>query len=319
MLHASMRPLYALPLLIAGLFGAMSNAQDVPPLTIVGEPKPAAADWTEAWSGQYWTGRGPGHNGTACTVYAKSLNFDVYPCIRTQEPAPTLRIDRHADGVLHVSHRSDTAYEWIRYVNSRVYLVRWGDRRYIVPDSQIASFVERVRVKAAAIAHVPDERPSEKQPDALKTADDWVHRNVGPRFLYSFAHVDDLHKPAFGLPEVPGGWSRFMHHEPVVATITAVSRIDDGTNGPEHPRSFDVNFDVGPDTPLFEGQELFWHGLMGHVRDIDTSHATAQFVLPPESAAASKSPGVVPCVGDTVATLARDSVPLDYWPHIEPE
>ncbi len=318
MLETAMRFSHVLPLLLAGLFSPGSHAQDVPPQSSLSEQQPANGDWADSWGGKYWA-RGPGENGIACTISAQSVNFFGYTCFRSRNESFSLQINGHADGVLELSHQPDAKPNWIQYVQSRAYLVRWGDRRYIVPDSQISYFVEQVRVRARAIARVPQERPSDKVAEAQRNADKLARRNVGPRFLYSLVHFDDLHMPAFGLPEVPGGWAAFLDHEPIVASITTVLPIDNDMIGSEHPRTFAVTFYVEPDSPLFAGQELFWRGLMGHVQSIDASTATARFVLPPESAAATKNSEAIPRIGETVATLARDSAPLDYWPLIESE
>lgn len=79
--------------------------------------------------------------------------------------------------------------------------VRWGERRYLIPETSIAAFCDYTA--------------------GLGAFNDGTRENDSLPWEDFFLKVDDLQKPAEGLPRLPPGYEHFIRR-PIEATITAV-------------------------------------------------------------------------------------------------
>lgn len=295
-------------LLVMALFPVASHAQpDSPPI----ESAPAinmdaaAPTWSKEWVGTYYT-HSPMKHGARFVLGPDDLKIESRPSLKKYEAEYVRDISKWSDGVLMLGGGDPVPSRMVEIVFHRLYLVRWGDRRYAVPDSQIASFVEQVRTRAGSITKVTDTRPADTAEGGRL---DPFESNVGPLLDDTLVHGEDVLKPAFGQPEVPGGWAAFLHHEPVFARITRVVAAENAADvsTPNATSSFDVTINAGSDTLVFVGQELFWREVLGHVVSVDAQSSVVRFVMPSESARSRIGPLTVPSIDEPVAALASAS------------
>lgn len=261
------------------------------------------ADWTLEWQDVYETR----------FVSTATLQLTIYPArvlaINYSSRGASIVSDRAihewADGMILLAACDSDDVEFGLF-NDRVYLVRWGDREYAVPDSQMADFVEQIRTRKGSIAQVPAERPP---PGTRLDNSARSETNLGPRFMWVPVRASDLQQNAFGTPELPEGWRAFLDHEPVDASITSVAAVPlaNAADPPPAPQ-FDATINKGSDARVFVGQELFWRGLMGRVVSVEPTSAVVRLSLPRAGVPHQIGPGEIPAVGDTVAALKPATV-----------
>ena len=261
------------------------------------------ADWTLEWQDVYVT-----HFMSSATmqmtIYPSRVRVINYSDILTEVQSDRA-ILAWADGVILLAECDSDDVE-LGLIDHRLYLVRWGDREYVVPDSQMADFVEQIRTRKGSIAQVPAERPPPgTRLDNSRRSD----MNLGPRFMWVPVRASDLQQNAFGTPELPEGWRAFLDHEPVDASITGVAAVPhaNADDSPPAPQ-FDATINKGSDAHAFIGQELFWRGLMGHVVSAEPTSAVVRLSVPRAGVPFQINPGGIPAVGDTVAALKPATV-----------
>lgn len=265
---------------------------------------PPAGAWKSEWTGTYYTWS-LGRPGITLTVESSFVGVRSDGCVDAARCATSRDIAGYADRVLALAPNPTAHTECNGYLGDRIYFVRWGDRRYAVPDSQIADFVDQVRTTEGPIARVPDERPPGDEPgiDERKS-----ETNVGPRFASVPVRGTDTLEPAFGQPDVPGEWSAFLHLAPIAARITLVTEVTPpAPDADPNSRCFDLTIDQGSDVHVFVGQELFWSGLLGHVVSVSSESAVVRFSVPTERVSGYSSAGRIPTTKDAVAALRPTS------------
>lgn len=287
----------ALLLVVAMCAPKMARAQ------VAASPPGEETDWTLEWQDVYETR----------FVSTATLQLTIYPtrvlAINYSSRGASIVSDRAvhewSDGMILLAACDSDDVEF-GLLNDRLYLVRWGDREYAVPDSQMADFVEQIRTRKGSIAHVPAERPP---PGTRLDNSARSETNLGPRFLWVPVRASDMQRNAFGTPELPEGWRAFLDHEPVAASIASVSAVPIvNADTPSLSSQFDVSIDKGTDDHVFVGQELFWRGLMGRVVSVEQTSAVVRFDIPRAGVPHRVGPGEIPAIGDTVAALEAATV-----------
>lgn len=172
-----------------------------------------------------------------------------------------------------------------RVVCARVYLVRWGERRYLVPDTAMAQLVEDIR-----------------------TSDS--NMRTESAFVFLPLHASDLDKPPHGDLYIPDTWATFLKRPPVAARIVSVTRCF-AQQAQDNPGAtvevFDITIDQGASAGIFVGQELFWNSVLGRVIAIDHDSSVLRVSGLTNAEALYLFDGRLPRIGDPIAALSKHS------------
>lgn len=194
---------------------------------------------------------------------------------------PIKAVDTHAIELTDTPDDSDLT----AIACARIYLVRWGERRYLVPDTTIAQLVEDIRISDTDM-------------------------RMESAFVFLPLHASDLDKPPHGALHLPDPWATFLTRPPVAARVVSVTRCFESRAGGDPAASvevFDIAIDQGTGAGTFVGQELFWNTVLGHVVTADHDSAVLRVSGLTDGETMYLLDGRLPRIGDPVASLLQRS------------
>jgi hypothetical protein len=97
-------------------------------------------DWAKQWAGSYYTGDGLGMNVLIKIAPKGGLTYTWNGCMGLYDANHGDVVETFRDG-FRLKLAIDESASIYRFLSSRVYFVKWGDRRYLVPESQMIKLV----------------------------------------------------------------------------------------------------------------------------------------------------------------------------------
>ena len=97
-------------------------------------------EWAKTWAGTYYTGDGLGMNVLIKIAPRSGLTYTWHGCMGLYD-ANHGDIVESGPGWVKVKLAIDPAQTPYGFVSPRVFLVRWGERQYLVPESQMLELV----------------------------------------------------------------------------------------------------------------------------------------------------------------------------------
>lgn len=96
--------------------------------------------WAKEWAGSYYVGDGTGMNVTILIAPKAGVTYTWRGCLGLYDANHGDIVESFPGGV-RVKLAIDPARSRYRFMDSTLYFVRWGDRRYLVPESQMDELV----------------------------------------------------------------------------------------------------------------------------------------------------------------------------------
>lgn len=100
----------------------------------------ADGDWAKEWAGTYYTGDGLGMNVTIKIAPKAGITFTWHGCMGLYD-ANHGDIAGAFEGGISVRLAIDVKASTFAYMSEKLYFVRWGARRYLVPESRMLELV----------------------------------------------------------------------------------------------------------------------------------------------------------------------------------
>ena len=197
-------------------------------------------DWAKEWAGEYYTGDGLGMNATIKIAPRSGLSFTWYGCMGLYEKnyGPITKSDTEG---IEVDLKLATGSGTMGYMSSKLYFVRWGDRRYLVPESRMLTLVNNYNEGGygrSGMFSIPRKR-EEGEP--------WHRFESAPA----------------GRPRLPAAYAAMLRDTPLRLTVTAVAVEPDSPEAVESGGSRStIEFRGGADVGAYIGLK-FWAGPAG--------------------------------------------------------
>ncbi len=190
--------------------------------------------WVREWAGTYYTGDGLGMNVTIKVAPESGVTYTWYGCLGLYDMNHG-EIAEVLDDGLRLTLAFDTDLDCMDFMNDRLYFVRWGDRKYMVPGRQMIELVNGYNQGGFFR-------------ESLMNIPRWYEGEVRHRW--------DETAPE-GVPQLPAKWAAMLLTEPLELSITAVEAV------PPHPVTggvnawaWDLSFDRGRAEGVYEGMEF---------------------------------------------------------------
>jgi hypothetical protein len=210
-------------------------------------------DWAKEWAGTYYTGDGLGMNVSISVAPKGGLAYTWHGCLGLYDANHGDIVETFPDG-LKVKLAIDPSASQYRYLSLRLYFVRWGDRRYLVPEAQMTKLVNNYNEGSFArdaMYSIP--RKHEK--------DENVHRRT---------------PTPPGKPVLPPEFDKLLITAPITLKVTRVAPNPEKpvTNGVK-VLQVRVDLDGGSNRAVFRGMEIAYESgfTFGTIR-IDTVNET---------------------------------------------
>ncbi|MCB9838011.1 MAG: hypothetical protein H6813_01615 [Phycisphaeraceae bacterium] len=254
-------------------------------------------DWARAWAGGYYAGDGLGTNVSIHLAPKSGISFLNYGCLGLYGGDHGEIVGVEPDGlrlrlVFGSAHNS--------FLSERIYFVRWGEDRYLVPDWLMMEVVNNYNRGG------------------------WYREDMFgiPRLVPDGEHPRRYNAESGqreGKPRLPDEFMPMLLDEPLALGVTHVSDID-VTEAEEHRKceTCTVTFDRGTEAGIHAGMEFDFGSSRGRhvygsyrITFADTGMSTAEFTV----RSYAKAPSCLPSPGETVWT--RDDgapTPEDYGP-----
>ncbi len=235
------------------------------------------------WSGQYYAGDGLGFNLRLAIAPKAGVVYWSHGCFGLY--ALNYGTFREKDGRIHLSFE-EKGIEDPDGLHPVLIPVRWGDRRYLIPENEMIDFCNHINSGSQAI---------------LRTA----------RFC---RHVDDAKKRTSGIPKVPQKYRPYLLKEPIDAEVVWIGKTvilkQNDRWPPGKYRVTEVRLNRGKGNGLLPGMELY-HPEFPDMRVIDVSASSCRAeaskrLLEQESADVVGAPS-----DPSRATAAGDQDPSD--------
>jgi len=197
-------------------------------------------DWAKEWAGEYYTGDGLGMNVIIKIAPKSGVVYTWHGCLGLYDANHGDIAETFPDGV-RIKPAIDPDASMFQYMSERLYFVRWGDQRYLVPEAQMLQLVYNYNHGG-------------------------YHRELMLSIPRKFEDLRQMRveKPApDGRPELPSKYARYIIEKPVQLRIREVKAE------PESPVPNDAGvsssrivFEGGTNQNVFVGMELlFEYGL----------------------------------------------------------
>jgi hypothetical protein len=192
-------------------------------------------EWAKEWAGTYYTGDGLGMNVTIKVAPKSGITYTWHGCMGLYDANHGEIVEVLKDG-LCVKLAIDESASQHRFMSSRLYFVKWGDRRYLVPKSQMTKLVNNYNQGSYA--------RSSMYSIPRRIEGNQVHRRW------------DEPVPA-GQPQLPPEYSKLIAGQPVNVKITKVttSPLAPVTKGVLVSTSV-LELEGGRDRGIFVGMEI---------------------------------------------------------------
>lgn len=191
--------------------------------------------WAREWAGSYYTGDGTGMNVLIKVAPKSGLTYTWHGCLGLYDANHGQVVEAFPGG-LKVRFVLDETRSHYQYISTTLYFVRWGPRRYLVPETQMLKLVNNYNRGAFARGSMYG-----------------IPRKFEPG---EQAHRFGEANPA-GKPLVPEKYARLLLDRPAVYRVTKV------TPQPERPVTkgvkvleLRVELEGGRDKGAFEGMTL---------------------------------------------------------------
>lgn len=191
-------------------------------------------DWARDWAGTYYTGDGLGMNVIISIAPKSGLTYTWYGCMGLYDANHGDIVEVFLDG-LRVSLAIDPKLSTYKYMSERLYFVRWGKRRYLVPEAQMLNLVNNYNQGGFARNGMYD-IPLWFKGQAARTPP-----GGSPR----------------GRPELPEKWARLLLDKQLTLEITKVTPLPTRVVAQTVTMlTFDLEFKGGSDDGVYEGLEF---------------------------------------------------------------
>ncbi len=97
--------------------------------------------WAREWAGEYYCGDGLGMNVTICIAPKAGVTYTWYGCLGLYD-ANQGEIVSHEEGELRTRLELDPKRSSWGFMSERLYLVRWGERHYLVSEGEMRDVCE---------------------------------------------------------------------------------------------------------------------------------------------------------------------------------
>ena len=185
-----------------------------------------------AWAGEYFHGDGLGVNVSLLLAPESGFVFIWRGCLGVYDRNYGPVTQDGDDVTLHcefANHR-----QGFRGIATSLRPIRWGERRYLIPDDQMIEFCNAVN--------------------------SGVERDgASGRFLIRIRDGERV-RPVVGNPELPEPYARLLLEDEIRGTVTEIRETTtrSGRSGIKFINT-DVTLDIGTAQGVFEGMELYVH------------------------------------------------------------
>lgn len=139
------------------------------------------------WAGQYYSGDGQGYNFRIAIAQKAGFVFWSEGCMGLYEVSYGTYKEEHG----HLRLKRENA-KGKSELDPVLYPIRWGGRRYLIPDNEVVRFCNKVNSGSPC----------------------------NPRDAKFFCHVDDGKKNTKGEPTIPKKYKEYLLEEPITGIIT---------------------------------------------------------------------------------------------------
>lgn len=189
--------------------------------------------WSREWAGDYYTGDGLGMNVMIHIAPENGVTYTWTGCLGLYDANHGDIVETFPNGVrlaLAIPVRGDC----FDFISERLYFVRWGDERYLVPESQMLKLVNNFNKGGYA-------RQSMFNIPRLVRNNEFHRRAETPP----------------GLPELPEKYATLLRTERVVLTVTSLTEHPvRRVTGDVHVYEYDLVLSGGADKAVFKGMEF---------------------------------------------------------------
>ncbi len=109
-------------------------------LAAMDRPSLADDDWAKEWAGSYYTGDGLGMNVTIKIAPKAGITYTWHGCMGLYDANHGDIVETFDGGVI-VRLAIDTKISYFSFMSTKLYFVKWGERRYLVPEAQMLELV----------------------------------------------------------------------------------------------------------------------------------------------------------------------------------
>lgn len=186
--------------------------------------------WAKEFAGRYYEGDGLGTNAGILIAPESGAAYLNYGCLGLYGGNHGDIVEVLPDGLrLKLALPADR--DIMKFLDDRMYFVRWGERRYLVPASEMLRLVNNYNEGGFARESM-----------------------YGiPRLQVPGVHPRDWDEPVPpGRPELPPQYARLLRDAPITLKVTKVSPVE---VKPGFERCT-IEFEGGTDTGVFEGMEF---------------------------------------------------------------
>lgn len=188
-------------------------------------------DWAKEWAGKYYTGDGLGENVSIYLAPQNGISFLNYGCLGLYG-ADHGEVAGSSPGELKLALKFGTAQK--SFLSERVFLVKWGDERFFVPDWQMKQFVNNYNKGGYAKSSM-----------------------FGIARLVKDGKSSRFFQPASGRPQLPEPYAKMLRDKPL---SLKVRKVIPGTSEPVtdsvSAQTFQVEFEGGVDVGVYVGMEF---------------------------------------------------------------
>ena len=252
-------------------------------------------DWAKEWAGQYYEGDGLGENVRIHLAPKAGIAYLNYGCMGLYGGDHGDIIEPLPDGLrlkLVIGQSGGS------FLTERVYFVRWGERRYLVPDWAMMQVVNNYN--EGGFGRINMFQIPRLERDGKRNG---MYEEAAPP----------------GKPVLPAEFAKLLRDDPISLKVTKVSPIAEArvTSGVDAYKCT-FEFEGGSDRGVYLGQE-FWLTLSGasgkvQISRVDAGSCTGEFV----AYGSPNTPIKQPTVGEVVNTGERPSAAPEDKPDEAP-
>lgn len=246
--------------------------------------------WAREFAGRYYTGDGLGTNAGILIAPQSGAAYLNYGCLGLYGGNHGDIVEVLPDGV-RLDLELPTDRDISKFLDKRMYFVRWGERRYLVPESEMLRLVNNYNEGG------------------------YARRSMFgiPRLQAPGVRTRDWDEPVpAGRPELPAEYAKLLRDEPITLKVTKVTPVRrNAVTGPVSSERCTIEFEGGTKSGVYEGMEFRYpvdspttSGVVRITRaDADTCTGELRAFL------SGKERLQVPDVGETVEGLKELVIP----------
>lgn len=196
------------------------------------------ADWAKEWAGRYYTGDGLGTNIRVYLAPNGGVSFLNYGCLGLYGGDHGDIEEALPDGLkLKLVFGTPKG----SFLSERIYFVRWGKLRFLVPDWQLLQVVNNYN----------EGGHSQYQMYGIARL-----QREGEPGAGAFIREEDVPK---GLPELPEKYAKLLRQQPIMLKVKQVTASPERhVTGSVFSTTMTIEFDGGADQGVYLGME-FWY------------------------------------------------------------